>query len=138
MSEPKPEAKSADKLSLNNCCDAVQSRLDHALLQLSGLEQILKSGPPTPHQVKIYGAVKDVLDAMKAVDDSTMLLDNLPEKERPHVPSKLLEWLDEGKDPDAFYKHLIDDTIWGSQVCITFDPWHATRNRRQCSEGVYV
>lgn len=124
MSEAKPEAKAGDKTSLNTCYDALQSKVDQALLQLSGLEQTLKIGTPAPHKLKTYEALRDVLDSMKAVDESTMLLDNLPEKERPQIPSKLLEWLDDGKDPDAFYKHLIDDTIWGSQVCNHDAPLH--------------
>lgn len=117
MAEVRPESKAGDKPNLNVCCDAVQSKIDQALLQLSGLEQTLKTSSPQPHQVKIYEAVRCVLDAISDVDESTMLLESMPEKEQPDVPCKLLEWLDAGKDPDAFYKQLIDDTIWGSQVC---------------------
>lgn len=117
MSEARPEAQAGGKPTLNSCCDAVQSKLDQALLKLSGLEQILKTTSPQPHHEKVYGAVSGVLNAMSSVDEATMLFEGMPEKEQPEVPCKLLEWLDAGNDPDAFYKHLIDDTIWGSQVC---------------------
>lgn len=117
MSEARTEAKAGEKPNLNTCCDAVQSKIDQALLKLSGLEQTLKTTSPQPHQEKVYGAVRGVLTAISAVDEATMLFEGMPEKEQPEVPCKLLEWLDAGKDPDTFYKHLIDDTIWGSQVC---------------------
>jgi hypothetical protein len=90
-------------------CESVLHKIDLVLSSLSGLEEVIKNGK-TEQKVVLEESIRHVLSFMRQLDaDASSLADQ-------DVPAKLLQWLDEGKDPDAFYKMLFNETIWGGQV----------------------
>lgn len=91
-------------------CESVLQKIDQVLSSLSGLEEVVRNGKSEQKAV-LEEAIRHVLSFMKDLDASAA---SLADQE---VPAKLLQWLDEGKDPDAFYQMLFNETIWGSQVC---------------------
>lgn len=96
--------------SVPKACDAAIGRIDLVLQRLMNLESFLLN-QKKDQKPAVEESLRLVLAAMRELDSSTDPLSDV------EVPAKLLQWVDEGKDPDAFFKQLFDDTIWTSQVC---------------------
>lgn len=91
-------------------CDATIEKIDLVLNRLVCLEAVVTNQNAEQKPV-VEETLRLVLASMRDLDSSAASLSDVD------VPAKLLQWLDEGKDPDAFFKMLFDDTIWASQVC---------------------
>lgn len=99
----------ADKVA--QACDAATEKIDLVLQRLMVLEMIVTNQLSEQKPV-VEDALRLVLAAMRDLDSSASSLSEV------EIPSKLLQWLDEGKDPDGFFKMLFDDTIWAGQVSL--------------------
>jgi hypothetical protein len=97
----------------SNASDAIIEGIDGLLHNLMVLENVLLNGNAEQKPV-VQNTLEGVLQSMRSVDEAAAALRDV------EVPAKLLQWLDEGKDPDAFFKALFDDTIWASQVGIHY------------------
>ena len=97
-------------MSVSKACDATAQKIDLVLHRLMCLEAIITNELPEQKPV-VEEALRLVLAAMRDLDSSASSLSDV------EIPAKLLQWLDEGKDPDGFFKMLFDDTIWAGQVC---------------------
>lgn len=105
----KDKVPKADK-DIPKACDIAIEKIDLILDRLMCLEAVVLNRNPEQKPV-VESTLRLVLAAMRELDSSAASLSDV------EVPAKLLQWLDEGKDPDAFFKTLFDDTIWASQVC---------------------
>lgn len=86
------------------------SKIDMVLLALHSLESVVCSGSEA-RQDSAEESFEHAVKGLQAVEGS------LQEIEDTELPQKLLQWIDEGKDPNAFYQQLFQDTIWSAQAC---------------------
>jgi hypothetical protein len=89
---------------------AAVTKIDAALLELASLEALVTSFS-SEKQAAVEESFLRSAEALKDVDQAANALQGT------EVPVKLLDWVDQGKDPDAFFKQLFQETIWNAQVC---------------------
>ena len=103
MGDPQPDTAAA-------AAAALVAKIDSTLLSLHSLESLV--GAFTAE--KQGSAQASFESAVQGLQDMEGLIAGIDGIE---VPQKLLEWVDQGKDPDAFYQKLFEETLWLAQVC---------------------
>lgn len=80
-----------------------------ALCHLNDLDQLIENfdASRTEH---VQQKVQAISQALRTLDTSATDADELA------CPAQLLQWIDEGKDPDAFVKALFQETLHKHQV----------------------
>ena len=87
----------------------VVGRIDAALLELANLEALVTTFN-ADKQPAVEEVFQRVAQRLQELDVSAGCLQGM------EIPLKLLDWVDEGKDPDAFYKQLFQEAVWSAQV----------------------
>lgn len=85
--------------------------IDNALLRLTGMEAIISENH-SDRQVALEDSVVKVQAALKNVDDAS----NFPWDAE--VPVRLILWIDQGRDPDDFFRLLFKETVWDGQKMV--------------------
>jgi hypothetical protein len=87
----------------------IVAKLDAALLELHSLESIVSSFAPEK-QTAVEESFMRSARALEEIEAASGSLEGV------EVPLRLLEWVDQGKDPDAFYQQLFQEAIWTAQA----------------------
>ena len=87
----------------------VATKIDAALDELYNLEQLV-SAYDDGKQAAVQASFTHTARTLQAIEAAAPSLEGLD------VPVKLLEWIDEGKDADAFYHALMRECIGTAQV----------------------